>query len=155
MTTRNTPPEHAAGSQFVKKKKKQNREEEKWLKNLFDHITLRKKTHSFRSLLTPHLPGAESSKAFSRTHLLWQTIRKTCSRMLRQTRRKTITVEAARTFPEQNLPSSRSRLLRQTTRTRTGVFSELLLLWLRESFWIGLTNCFMKKGQWLKKLCQN
>ncbi len=27
-----------------------------------------------------------------------------------------------------------------TTRTRTEVFSELLLLWLRESFWIGLTN---------------
>ncbi|CAK9219388.1 unnamed protein product [Sphagnum troendelagicum] len=53
--------------------------------------------------------------------------------MLRQTRRKTITIEAARTFPEQNLPSSRSRLLRQTTRTRTEVFSELLLLWLREA----------------------
>ncbi len=82
---------------------------------------LAKKTHSFRSLLTPHLPGAESSKAFSRTHLLWQTIRKTYSRMLRQTRRKTITIEAARTFPEQNLASSRSRLLRQTTRTRTEV----------------------------------
>jgi hypothetical protein len=72
MTTRKTPPEHAAASQFVKKKKKKKKTEKrkKWLKNLFDHITLQKKTHSFRSLLTPHLPGAESSKVFSRTHLL-------------------------------------------------------------------------------------
>ncbi len=91
-----TPPPHSPS----KKNKIQNRKN--WLRNLFDHITLRKKTHSFRSLLTPHLPGAESSTAFSRTHLLWQTIMKTCSRMLRQTRRKTITLEAARTFPEQN-----------------------------------------------------
>jgi hypothetical protein len=43
------------------------------------------------------------------------------SRMLRQTRRKTITIKAARTFPEQNFASSRSRLLRQTTRMRTEV----------------------------------
>jgi len=122
MTTRNTPPEHTAASQSVKKKtKKQKKREENWLRNLFDHISLLKKTHSFRSLPTPHLPGAESSKAFSRTHLLWQTIRKTCSRKLRQTRRKTITIEAARTFPEQNLASSRSRLLRRTTRPRTEV----------------------------------
>jgi hypothetical protein len=70
MTTRKTPPEHAAASQFVKKKKKKTEKRKKWLKNLFDHITLQKKTHSFRSLLTPHLPGAESSKVFSRTHLL-------------------------------------------------------------------------------------
>ncbi len=105
-----TPPPH---SRSKKKKKKRGKTDSK-----ICLITLpcEKKTHSFQSLLTPHLPGAESSKAFSWTHLLWQTIRKTCSRMLRQTRRKTITIQAARTFPEQNLASSRLRLLRKTTR---------------------------------------
>ncbi len=120
MTTRNTAPEHTAASQSVKKKTRRGKTDSEIL-FFWSHYLAKKKTHSFRSLLTPHLPGAESSKAFSRTHLLWQTIRKTCSRMLRQTRRKTITIEAARTFPEQNLASSRSRVLQQTTRTRTEV----------------------------------
>jgi hypothetical protein len=122
-------------------KKKKTEKRKSWLKNLFDHITLRKKTHSFRSLLTPHLPGAESSKAFSRTHLLWQTTRKTCSRMLRQTRRKTITIEVAPTFPEQNLASSRSRRLRQTTRTRH--FNGQILLVLQN----GYIKKFLKKDK--------
>jgi hypothetical protein len=75
MTTTKTPPEHTAASQSVQKKKKREKRKN-WLRNLFNHTTLRNKTHSFRSRLTPHLPGADSSKSFSRTHLLWQTIRK-------------------------------------------------------------------------------
>ncbi len=102
------------------------------------------KTHSFRSLLTPHLPGAESWKAFSRRHLLWQTIRKTCSRMLRQTRRKTITIEAARTFPELNFRRSpRVRVLRETTRTRTR--SPDFNGWILPVFQTGYIKKFLKK----------
>jgi hypothetical protein len=66
-----TRPPHSPSKKEREREKRKN-----WLRNLFDHITLRNKTQSFRSLLTPHLPEAGSSKSFSRTHLLWQTIRK-------------------------------------------------------------------------------
>jgi len=101
MTTRYTPPEHTAASQSVKKKNKKKKKRTKADSEICLITLPCDKTHSFWSLLTPHLPGAESSKAFSRADLLWQTIKETCSRMLRQTRRKTITIKGARTFPEQ------------------------------------------------------
>ncbi len=130
-----TPPPHS----LSKKKEKRKRRGKKLTQKFVWSHYLAIKTHSFWSLLTPHLPGAESSKAFSRADLLWQTIKETCSRMLRQTRRKTITIEAAHTFPEQKFRRHRVRVCYDRQQGR-GQKSELQ--WMNPT---GLSNWLYKE----------